>query len=514
VSAGHRLACDAAVDVLRAGGNAADAAVAAAAVQCVVELPWCGIGGDAFALVHVPGEGLHALNGSGTAPTRIESALSGAARAPRFGALSVAVPGWADALEQICSRFGSRPLVDLFAPAVRLAADGVPVDDRLGRALRRIAPASPEYPELASMLRQHGSGRDPILRLPDLARTLTSIAEQGARICYEGELGARIAAFVAARGGVLAGDDLASHVARWEAPVRCSYRGYEVAVSPPVSLAIALLVQLRILDGFDLARYEHNSSAVVELMVRCKLAAFAAVLPSVRDPAYEPVPVAHLLSDEHAAYWRAAVRRDVALPGVADVGVGGDTTSLAVVDGTGMTVVLIHSLFNEFGSREVVPGTGIVLNDRLANLPVGADRPQGVTGGRRPVHTLSPYLVLADGEPVFAGATPGGRGQVQTNFQVISNVIDFRFDLQRAVDAPRWLCGTPRSPGEDDVVHLEEGFPASVEPALMARGMQVRRTDADGTDLFGNCTVVGRDPANRERVAAADRRRGASAGSC
>jgi gamma-glutamyltranspeptidase/glutathione hydrolase len=179
-----------------------------------------------------------------------------------------------------------------------------------------------------------------------------------------------------------------------------------------------------------------------------------------------------------------------------------------VADSDGTTVVLIHSLFNEFGSRELAGRTGVVLNDRLANVVVDGSQP---VGGRRPVHTLNAYMVLDGGSPRLAGATPGGRGQVQTNFQVVSAVVDHGLDMQAAVDFPRWLAGTPRSPVPDHVVHLEQRFPADLAPALRRRGHEVRVAAPSDDDLFGSCTVVGREPSTGALLAAADARRGAVA---
>lgn len=542
VSAGDPLAAAAAVRALRAGGNAVDGVLAAALVQCVVEFPWCGLGGDAFLLVDTPGGRPRAINGSGVAPAGIEAAVGGpGARAPRFGPLSVAVPGFVAAWWLAATTAGSLPPAVLAEAAVELAVDGFPADAGLVAAVGRLSARSARSGAVsaggagaramfAAIPGLVAAAPGDVLRLPDLGATIAAVAADGPDAFYRGPVGARIADQLAARGGVLDRVDLAAHEASWTDPLTIDYRGRRVVTHPPVSLGAALLAELRVAEGFELAGYPLGGADLTDLLVRCKLAAFAE-LPHLGDTADVAEVVAALLSDERAASWRAAIRRDGRVPAgpVAAVGGGLDTTSVAVADSAGTTAVLIHSLFNEFGARELVGGTGVLLNDRLANLVVDPAVPNGLRAGRRPIHTLNAYLVQEDvrGRSVVtaAGATPGGRGQVQTNLQVLTHLIDFGLGAQDAVDRPRWLSGTPRTANPDDILYLEHGFDPETAAELRRRGHAVRvippagaehdlGPDLDADDLFGACTVVTRDPATGAVAAAADHRRRVHALGC
>ncbi len=513
VSAGHALAADAAADALRAGGNAVDAAIAGSAVQCVVELPWCGLGGDAFVLLRTAAGETAALNGSGVAPRRIEDVLAAGAVVPRFGPLSVAVPGLVDTWERLAVRFGSRPLSALLPPAISLAHDGVELDERHAHAL---AGTAAEFPALATGLGISDVAAGSLLRLPTLGHSLELIADGGADAFYRGRLAKQIADHVAQRGGVLDVDDLAGHEAAWSAPVRTMYRDAAVLTQPPVSMGCVLLQALATLAHFDVGALPPGRAELVDLLVRCKHEVFADALFALGDPDWVDVAVDSLLAGTRTAALAANIRSgdrrghgdDRRLPLVPD---GSDTTSLAVADADGMVVTFIHSLFNEFGAREVVDGTGIVLNDRLAHLAVDPRHPNGLAGGKRPVHTLHTYLVeRADGS-VFGGATPGGRGQVQTNLQVIVNVVDHGDDVQLAVDRSRWVSGLPRRSAPDDTLYLEASFPDVTVAELTARGHHVAVMPPEPNDPFGCCTVVAVNGPRSELAVAADHRRNAVA---
>jgi len=498
VAAGSPPAATAAVEVLAAGGTAMDAAVAASAVQCVAEFPWCGIGGDMFMLVHRDDLGVVALNGSGAAPVHTSPELLALPQVPRFGPLSVAVPGLPMAWQLALDRFGTRPLAELLGPAVKLAYDGVPVDARLGRALDRVRPDLGDHPELAAMLDRNGATRGALFTQPDLGQTLEALGRFGAEWFYRGDFARRLADHLRSRGGLLAEDDLARHDAAWAAPLSVDYRGYQVFQTPPVSLGAAMLSELRIFEQFDLTGLGPDSPELIDLMVRCKMAAFADLAEG--DP----------LAPERPAYWRDRLRELPAATTVPAAG-GTDTTCLAVTDASGMTVTMIHSLFNAFGSRELVEGTGVILNDRLATLRIGdLPGPRLVPGGR-PLHTLNAYVVKRRDRVVIAGATPGGRGQVQTNFQILVNLIDHGMSPLAAVEHPRWLHGTPRRYADDTTLYVEGGLPDTTVERLGELGHDTRiATDPDDEDLFGSATVVGHTPC-AGLYAVADGRRGAAA---
>ena len=509
VSAGHPLAAEAALKVLTAGGNVVDAALAASGVASVVEPAWCGIGGDGFLIVHQADGPTVAFNGSGAAPMALTDDVVGAGAVPRAGPLSIAVPGLVGAWKA-ARRFTTRPLHVLLEPAVVYARDGFPVYPRLARAISALESATDVSPGLAALLASNGRDAGATFRQPDLARSLTEIASDP-DVMYRGELGGSIVAGLSARGGALSTSDLDTHDVAWSEPLRVPYRGYEVMTNPLVSLGCVLLAQLRILEGFDLRRFDMGDPGLVELEVASAAAAAADVDRYAGDPSAVDVPLAWLLSAERAAWWRGRIASGPAQPERPAVAAGSDTTSIVVADAAGNVACVLQSLFNEWGSRELVAGTGALLNDRLANVRVGGDHPNRLRPGRRPLHTLHAYLVLADGRFVVAGATPGGRGQSQTNLQVLVNVLDLGADVQAAIDRPRWLRGLPRRGPDDRTVYLEPGMGPDVGARLRASGHPVEDAPTGGIEAFGNCTVVARDPKTGALLAGSDRRRGSVA---
>lgn len=507
VAAGGEHAARTAATVMSAGGNAIDAAVAASAAQCVVEFPWCGIGGDLFIMVDRDDTGVVTLNGSGAAPHRRGDELAGLERLPRFGPVSVAVPGlpmaWSVALE----RFGSMPLEELLEPAIALAEDGFVLDHRAAAAIGELASDEAGRTGMGQVLDGNATTVGEVFRLPDLARSLKALAAEGRDWFYRGEFAALLAEQMRRRGGLLDEHDLASHQARWTEPLSVTYRGYRIYQHAPVSMGMLMLAELRLLEQFDLTAMEPGSIDLIDLMVRCKVAAFSD-LQNAQELTMSDI--VERLSVDRARWWR-----DRMTPKASSVPAAGgsDTTCLAVSDASGMTVTLIHSLFNTFGAREVVDGTGIVLNDRLAGLSLNSGPgPRFVPGGR-PLHTLNAYVVKRDGRLMIAGATPGGRGQVQTNFQVLVNHLDYGMPAPSAIDQPRWLHGTPRRHVDDGMLHLEHDFPRHYQESLGQRGFDVTVAEPRDDDLFGSCTVVGTD-GRRSRFAVADARRGAAVQGC
>ena len=515
VSAGCQEAADAGAAVLSGGGNAVDAAVAASAVQCVRELPWCGLGGDGFALVSSPDGRVEALNGAGAVPRALATASIPGGTLPRFGPLSISTPGLVDAWRRLWERYGTRPFASLLEPAAALADDGFVLDEAFVRALDRArAAVDADDPFVAEFCECNRSAVGERFRLPALARTLRETGAGGPDGFYRGRLARAIAETVGGLGGLLSGDDLAEHSCGFEAPMVAGYGSAEVSVTPPVSMGWLLLQMLTLYERLG-GRLIDDDADRIDLMVRCKHAAFTdlAELPSWQE-ASDVMPV---LSDDSLDRWCSTIdaqRRSLLAPAGAPappVGASGsDTTCLSVVDGRGLMVTFIHSLFNEFGSRVVVPGTGIVLNDRLAKQPAHLGRAEGSGRFRRPLHTLVGYHV-ADRDRRLVGATPGGRGQVQTNFQVLRAIIDNGADPQAAVDGPRWLSGAPRLPDADDLLFLEPGSGSGLGSELARRGHLIAADGAaSDSDLFGSCTIAGSTLHSSERFGAADHRRGAA----
>ena len=504
VSAGGALAAGAAMQVLRDGGNAVDAAIAGSAVQCVTEMPWCGVAGDAFALIRLPSGSTVGLNGSGATPAGVIDALGGLTKVPRFGAVSAAVPAIVDAWVSLHERYGSVPFEQLVEPARRYAADGIPLDRRLCNAFTAVL-GMVGGDQLAPLVADTPLRLGATFRQADLADTLEAIATTGGDEFYRGVIAKQIVDHVAERGGALSADDLAEHAGLWVPPMQIDYRGNTVFSNGPVSTGVLLLACLRALEACYPDGVPDDDIEVTDTLVRLKHLAFGELLPTLGDPAFAGDTAANdLLTDDCARRLAASVAAGRPSRVAADVG-GTDTTSLAVSSADGMAITFIHSLFNEFGARELVPGTGIVLNDRLANLQVG-DRPNSLRPGQRPMHTLHCYLVDRTDGSMLTGATPGGRGQVQTNLQVLVDVLDRDSDPQAAVARPRWVNGMPRVAPDDTTLYLESALGASAS-ALTERGHVVEIVDTELDDHFGNCTVVGRSADGEHHIAVADERR-------
>ncbi len=540
ISAGSAEAAQTGAAVLEAGGNAVDAVIAASAVQCVRELPWCGLGGDGFAMVSNPDGTLEALNGAGAAPRALSTASLNADRLPRFGPLSISTPGLVHAWGCLWEHDGTWDWTALFEPAIELAQRGFILDEAFAAALNRtktqVGAGDPLVHELCADNKAAAGER---FRLPTLARTLSLIASAGPDVFYRGPLGRELTEVIRRRGGLLAAEDLQNHTAGFVAPLSIRYRGAVVSVTPPVSMGWVLLQQMLLLER--LSDGDRSDQAdLVDLMVRCKHAAFddltglqrwqdaadvmalldndavqqrAALIAAERAAGQPPRPDARVKASA-APTNNGSNATGNSAPGFSEASVraaamGSDTTCLAVADTEGRLVTFIHSLFNEFGSRVVVPGTGIVLNDRLAKQPTSMARSNGPPGSSRPLHTLVGYH-LQHGGLRLVGATPGGRGQVQTNFQVLRSIIDDDATVQHAVQRPRWLSGAPRLPDADDLLLLEEGFSAGVRSELAKRGHQVATRADTSSDLFGSCTIAAVHADTGQQSAVADHRRRAS----
>lgn len=513
-AAGHPLAIDAAREVINRGGNAADAAIAASAVQCVAELPWCGVAGDTFLALRTSDGEIHTINGSGAAPLSIEAVVPPGTKVPRFGSRSVGTPGLVAAWDTLHRRFATLPFDHLMSYAVEAAREGIVVDERLSAAITNVLTGG-DSGNLADLFPSTQLMPGDTLRLPELADTLEQIGSHGAAVFYEGPIAHAIDAAVRDAGGALSLDDLRAHQSRWSTPLSVRYRTALVHTQAPVSMGSLLLLQLKLLEHFNIADSSNADPEIIDLLVRCKHAAFEHGFGILGDPDHVAMPLDDLFDSDFTAELAAQIhlQRGVAPPPSNPDDLmpsGDDTTSLAIVDEEGMTVSLVQSLFNEFGARVLVPGTGLILNDRLANLAVNPDHPNGLKGGKRPVHTLHSFIAESDDGSFVAGGTPGGRGQVQTNLQVLVDVLDHGTGIQEALDLPRWVSGTPRRSPPDDVLYLEPTHPDSTVERLRELGHDVHRRTEARDDHFGCCTVVARQ-ADGTPTTGEDHRRGSVA---
>jgi gamma-glutamyltranspeptidase/glutathione hydrolase len=487
----HPFVSDTAIEVMRAGGNAIDAAVAAAAMLMVVEPRNGHLGGDTFMLFNDLETGqVVALNGSGAAP---QSATADDYRArggfPEDGLLTSTVPGtlhcWTTALAQ----YGTKPLAELLQPAIWYARHGIPVTSRLHRMLSLDAPVWRKYPDTARTLLLDGDV-PPIgglFRQPLLADTLRRIAEDGADDFYRGTLAREMVAASAVNGGLFTEEDFANHRTDLREPVRIDYRGYTVYEQPPVSQGIIVLLALNILKQFDLQQYGAGSPEVVHLQIEALKLAFADRFRHLGDPAFVSIPFDDLLSDEHAA--RQAARIDmhaVRQHGLAPT--HPDTTYMCVADGNGTMVSYIHSLFS--GSGVALGNTGVLMNSRLLGFTLDDSDPNCLAPGKRPIHTLNNYLVEKDGKPVLVGGTPGAHWQVQTNLQMLVNTLEFGMDPQAAIEAPRFIIGDQLSVG-DPQVKLESRYGEATIDALRQIGHEVEIAGPWGS--AGSAQLIARD---------------------
>jgi gamma-glutamyltranspeptidase/glutathione hydrolase len=493
VATAHPLATAAGLEVLQRGGNAIDAAVATAAVLNVVLPASCGLGGDAFILHHDGRTGsVTGINGSGVVPyaATVEYYRSrGFQFLPEEGIHSVSVPGAVDAYATALERFGSMPLGDLLQPAIRYAEEGFPMTAAARRAMARTERLA-RFPSTARIFcdERQIAGRVGRLANPDLGRSLRQIAEGGRDAFYRGEIAQAIVRCSQSEGGLFTLQEFADHRSTIYDPIRTEYHGFTVYETSPPSQGMILLEELNLAEGFDLAGMGFGSPACIHTMVEAKKLAFADRWHYAGDPQFVDVPLGRLLSKEYAVERRRQIDPDRAMvrAPAGEIHREGDTTSFVVVDRDRNAVSFIISLSSGFGSGLVAEGTGILLNNR-AGLPQGFTledgHPDCLAPGKRTMHTLNTYLITREGRLFAVGNTPGGDNQVQWNFQVIVNLLDFGMDPQEAVDAPRWSSfpgANPHTVSQPYVLTLDERFPPETAAELERRGHTVTRGPVNG----------------------------------
>lgn len=475
VAAAHPTAARAGRDVLRAGGNAVDAAIATNAVLAVTQPHMCGIGGDLLFLVYRPGEGAHVLNATGRSGRSASTARFPEAtdRMPQVGPGAVTVPGCVDGWWRAWRRWGSLDWAALLSPAIRHAVQGFAVTEHLHGWL---APGSPAEEILSSneALRRIFLVDDappPVghaLRQPDLGRTLERIAGEGPAAFYEGGTATAVAEAVAGAGGFVDEADLRDHESTWSAPLRSGYGQHEVVTTGDNTPGILLLLALRILERLD------ATTAQAAVATHLEIEAIKAGLPAIRDladPEVHALDTDALLADGRVDHLAAAID-DRATPttGLSTVG---DTTAFCVADPDGTAVVGIQSLYGVFGAGVVAAGTGVVLQNRGAGFCLTPGHPNRLTGGKRPAHTLMATMVMTGDRPSLLFSTMGGAGQPQTTLQVLRKVLDTGMEPQEAVAAPRWLYGAMFDGEPAGRVQMEGRFPTSLMEELRARGHDV-----------------------------------------
>lgn len=497
VAASVPLAAQAGLNVLRQGGNAADAAIATAAALAVVEPASTGPGGDCFALYFDAATGqVSALNGSGRAPgaLRLEDLhAQGLTEILPTSAHAVTVPGTVRGWHDLLARHGSMTLADVLADAIGYARDGFPVSPVFGAAWQGAEAWLRTRPHTGDYL---PGGRAPlvgqVVRLPELARTLQAVAEGGPDAFYTGPVADAIVSTLQAQGGVMTHDDLKAHTSTWDAPIQADYRGVTVYECPPNGQGIAALLALNIAAGWDLGSLPWDSPERLHLMAEAMRLAFADARHYVADPATNPTPLDFLLSREYAAQRRALVSPERAMPPPAYGAprAGPDTVYLSVVDGQGNACSFINSLYAGFGTGIVARGTGVFLQCRGANFSLDPEHPNALALGKRPYHTIIPGMALKDGALWASFGVMGGFMQPQGHFQVLSAMIDDDLNPQEALDRPRFylMAGAP-----DGVLALEEGIPVATMARLAALGHNVRPVSGRERAVFGGGQIIRRD---------------------
>lgn len=483
------LATLTAVEILKAGGSAVDAAIAANAVLALTEPTGCGIGGDLFAIVWDGREQrLHGLNASGRSPatlTREEFSRRGLTGIPSLGVLPISVPGCVDGWFELHAKFGKLPFSRLMDPAIRYAREGFAVTEIIAAGWKSGETVFRDQPGFAELFLIDGKApqKGDLFRNPALAATLQRIAERGRDEFYRGDMAVAIAGFVQQHGGFLSTADLAAHRSDWIQPVSVNYRGYDVWELPPNGQGIAALQMLNLLEPFDLRGAGFGSRLHAHLFVEAKKLAFEDRARLYADPAFAKVPVERLISKEYAAERRQLLNVDRAAishpPGLPHAVDQGDTIYLTVADSERNMVSLIQSNYRGFGSGVCPAGLGFCLQDRGEMFDLQPGRMNSYAPGKRPFHTIIPAFVTKDGKPFLSFGVMGGATQPQGHVQILLNIIDFGMNIQEAGDAPRILhSGSSEPTGETmtdgGAVALESGFPESLTKQLQESGHVIR----------------------------------------
>ena len=487
VAASQPLAAQAGLDILKAGGNAADAAVATAAMLNVVEPMSTGIGGDCFALIYEAKTGrVRALNGSGRSPyaASIEKMRQrGRKTIPERGYLPVTVPGTVAGWSDLLAACGNLSLGRVLEPAIAYASDGFPVSEIIAGGWQRAGAKLASDPIAAAVYLPGGRAPRPgeVVRQPDLAHSLQAIAAGGPEAFYRGEIAHAIVAHSRQNGGLFDLADFADHTSTWTEPISIDYRGVQIYECPPNGQGLAALLALNMLKNDDLASMGYGSADYWHLLIEAMKLGFADAYRYVADPDLSPAPLAQLLSDTHAQKQRAMINLQHAAPGPR-FDYGSDTVYLTAVDKDRNAVSFINSLYMGFGSGVVVPGTGIALQNRGALFSLNPNHANALAPHKRPYQTIIPAMATRQGKLFMSFGVMGGFMQPQGHLQVAANVIDFGMDPQQALNAPRFRYY------EGYKVAVETGVTIAARSALSKRGHAISASSDFGA--FGGGQII------------------------
>ncbi len=523
VATSHPLASQVGLDILKRGGSAVDAAIAANATLGLMEPVGCGIGGDLFAIVwDAKSKKLYGLNASGRSPLslsfeRLKNELESLKTdsIPPLGVLPISVPGAVDGWFELHERFGSLPMKEVLAPAIEYCNEGFPLTELIAYYWDRSTPRLSKQPG-AFAATFAPTGRAPrkgeIFRNPDLGSTYQRLADEGRDVFYRGEIAKKIDAFMKSIGGFLSYQDLSQHTSTWVQPMSVSYRGHEVWELPPNGQGIAALQMLAMLEQVDLRALGRLNPETLHLMIEAKKLAFEDRARFYADPDFNQLPIEELISTTYAKRrlkqidsLRANRQPKHGNPRQLDEG---DTIYLTTADRHGNMVSLIQSNYRGMGSGVVVPGLGFVFQDRGELFTMEPGHPNVYAPGKRPFHTIIPAFMTKNGQPVLAFGVMGGAMQPQGHVQIVTNLLDFDMNLQEAGDASRWQHMGSSEPTGSKIknggfLEMETGFPLDVIRALQLKGHDIR----SGFGGFGGYQAILRNPTTGVYIGASESRK-------
>ena len=494
VATSQPLASQIGLDILKNGGNAIDAAIAANAALGLMEPTGNGIGGDLFAIVwHAKTQKLYGLNASGRSPQgldfktmKAEIKKLGRDNIPPYGMLPISVPGTVDGWFELHNKFGKMPMKDILSPAISYANEGFPVSELIAYYWNLSVPKlSSQVGGFKDTYTINGKApkKGQMFRNPELASTLAQIAEGGRDAFYRGDIAKKIDTFMKANGGYLRYEDLAQHTSTWVEPASTNYRGYDVFELPPNGQGIAALQMLNILEQHDLTSMGFLSEQALHVMTEAKKLVFEDRAKYYVDPDFYNVPLSGLLNKDYALERnklitdKAAIRVDAGNPAMYQ----GDTIYLTTADSEGNMVSLIQSNYRGMGSGVAVPGLGFIFQDRGQLFSLDESHANVYQANKRPFHTIIPAFVMKDGKPFISFGLMGGAMQPQGHVQIITNIIDFGMNLQEAGDATRWQHFGSTEPTEAQgktlrgagVLAIESDIPYQTIRGLMNRGHNI-----------------------------------------
>ena len=519
VATSHPLASQVGIDILKKGGNAIDAAIAANATIGLMEPTGNGIGGDLFAIVWIEKEKkLYGLNASGRSPKDLTIAFfkkKNFEKIPSFGPLSVSVPGCVDGWFELHKKFGSLEMKDVLEPAINYAENGFPVTELVSHYMMLSSEFYSKYPNFKETFTINGRPpqKGQIFKNPFLAKTLKAIAIQGKSGFYEGEIAKKISEFIIEQGGFLSEWDLKNHRSEWVNPVSTNYRGHDIWELPPNGQGIAALQILNILEGFDIGAMGFGSAAYIHHFVEAKKIAFADRAKYYADLDFNEIPVDYLISKTYANQRRNEINSYKAARAVDAAEIeNGDTIYLTTADSEGNMVSLIQSNYRGMGSGMVPKGLGFMIQNRGELFSLEQGHYNAYEPLKRPFHTIIPAFITKSGKPLISFGLMGGAMQPQGHAQIVINLIDFGMNLQEAGDAPRIRHSSGQQPTgglmtDGGQVSLESGFDYKEIRKLMQYGHKVNYSNGS----YGGYQAIMYDSENGVYFGASESRKDGNA---